>query len=99
MWNNYSIGHPHVSCPPLSHFLYLVIDFLTNKTQQDYEVTAVPGTVHLVDLDGTMHAKHAKGAQKDIVLVTSPSSDPDDPMSIFESGYMYTLPTSNVKSS
>ncbi|KXL47093.1 MAG: hypothetical protein FE78DRAFT_78468 [Acidomyces sp. 'richmondensis'] len=30
-----------------------------------------------------MHAKHAKGAQKDIVLVTSPSSDPDDPMNMF----------------
>jgi hypothetical protein len=42
----------------------------------------VPGTVHLVDLDGTMQAQHAKGAgKKDIVLVPAPSSDPDDPVS------------------
>ena len=41
----------------------------------------VPGTVHLVDLEGTMQAKHAKGAgQSDIVLVPAPSSDPDDPV-------------------
>lgn len=40
----------------------------------------IPGTVHLVDLEGTMHAKHAKGGQKDIVLVPAPSSDPDDPL-------------------
>lgn len=42
----------------------------------------VPGTVHLVDLEGTMMAKHAKGAQRDIVLVPAPSSDPDDPVRI-----------------
>jgi hypothetical protein len=41
---------------------------------------AVPGTVHLVDLDGTMRAKHAKGARRDIVLVPEPSTDPDDPV-------------------
>lgn len=40
----------------------------------------VPGTVHLVDLLGTMHAKHAEGGQKDIVLVPAPSADPDDPL-------------------
>lgn len=39
----------------------------------------VPGTVHLVDLEGTMRAKHAKG-HKDIVLVPAPSNDPDDPL-------------------
>ena len=43
----------------------------------------VPGTVHLVDLEGTMQAQHAKGAGKnDIVLVPAPSSDPDDPVSL-----------------
>jgi hypothetical protein len=40
----------------------------------------VPGTVHLVDLLGTMHTKHAEGGQKDIVLVPTPSADPDDPL-------------------
>lgn len=40
----------------------------------------VPGTVHLVDLLGTMHAQHAAGGQKDIVLVPAPSADPDDPL-------------------
>lgn len=40
----------------------------------------VPGTVHLVDMEGTMHAKHAKGGQRDIVLVPAPSQDPEDPL-------------------
>ena len=41
----------------------------------------VPGTVHLVDLEGTLRAKHASGtSQKDIVLVPAPSSDPNDPL-------------------
>lgn len=39
---------------------------------------AVPGTVHLVDLDGHMNAKH-KGNSK-IVLIPTPSDDPDDPL-------------------
>jgi hypothetical protein len=40
----------------------------------------VPGTVHLVDLEGTMHAHHAQGTNRDIVLVPAPSSNPDDPL-------------------
>ncbi|KAF2737874.1 MFS general substrate transporter [Polyplosphaeria fusca] len=40
----------------------------------------VPGTVHLVDLLGTMRAQHAGGEQRDIVLVPAPSADPDDPL-------------------
>lgn len=40
----------------------------------------IPGTVHLVDLEGTMRAKHAAGGQKDVVLVPAPSADPDDPL-------------------
>lgn len=40
----------------------------------------VPGTVHLVDLDGTIHAAHAKGKKNDVVLVPTPSKDPDDPL-------------------
>ena len=41
---------------------------------------AVPGTVHLVDLEGTIRAKHAKGGLSDVVLVPAPSNDPDDPL-------------------
>lgn len=40
----------------------------------------IPGTVHLVDLLGTMHVQHAEGSHKDIVLVPPPSADPDDPL-------------------
>jgi hypothetical protein len=38
----------------------------------------VPGTVHLVDLDHTMATRHAGSG--DIVLVPTPSDDPDDPL-------------------
>ena len=40
----------------------------------------IPGTVHLVDLEGTLLAKHASGGRRDIVLVPAPSDDPDDPL-------------------
>ncbi|KIW36495.1 uncharacterized protein PV06_11262 [Exophiala oligosperma] len=40
----------------------------------------VPGTVHLVDMQGVMQTKHAKGAENDIVLVPQPSTHPDDPL-------------------
>ncbi len=40
----------------------------------------IPGTVHLVDLEGTIHALHAKGGKRDIVLVPVPSAHPDDPL-------------------
>ena len=42
----------------------------------------VPGTVHLIDLDHNLHVKHSK-AQQDIVLVPTPSDDPDDPVRIY----------------
>jgi hypothetical protein len=44
------------------------------------EGTFVPGTVHLVDLEGTIQAKHATGDERDIVLVPAPSADPEDPL-------------------
>lgn len=45
----------------------------------DYD--AIPGTVHLVDVDHDMlTADHAKGKNKDIVLVPKPSEDPEDPL-------------------
>ncbi|KAH7122080.1 major facilitator superfamily domain-containing protein [Dactylonectria estremocensis] len=40
---------------------------------------AIPGTVHLVDLDHSMHAAHSS-ASGDIVLDPAPSSDPNDPL-------------------
>lgn len=40
----------------------------------------VPGTVHLVDIEGSLRAKHALGGQKDVVLIPAPSDDPDDPL-------------------
>lgn len=43
--------------------------------------TVIPGTVHLVDLQGTLAVKHAKGKSlADVVLVPAPSNDPDDPL-------------------
>ena len=40
----------------------------------------VPGTVHLVDLEGNFRAKHASGDQGDVVLIPAPSDDPDEPL-------------------
>ena len=54
----------------------------TTQVKPEDALSPVPGTVHLVDLEGTMQAQHARGAgKKDIVLVPAPSSDPDDPVS------------------
>lgn len=39
----------------------------------------VPGTVQLVDLEETIATRHARG-HKDIILVPTPSADPDDPL-------------------
>ena len=40
----------------------------------------VPGTEHLVDIEGTLRAKHASGGQNDIVLIPALSDDLDDPL-------------------
>ncbi|CAH0044828.1 unnamed protein product [Clonostachys solani] len=41
----------------------------------------IPGTVRLIDTDGTKHAKHAdRKGQNDIILVPHPSEDPEDPL-------------------
>lgn len=50
------------------------------KSSPSPENEVIPGTVHLVDLEGTMHTRHAEGGQRDIVLVPTPSDDPDDPL-------------------
>lgn len=41
--------------------------------------SVVPGTVQLVDVNHEMQAKHSK-AHKDVVLVPTPSDDPEDPV-------------------
>lgn len=41
-----------------------------------------PGTVRLIDVDGNVLAKHAGGAQNDVVLHPTPSEDPEDPLSV-----------------
>lgn len=38
----------------------------------------IPGTIHLVDLEGTMNVRHEEG--DDIVLVPQPTEDPEDPL-------------------
>lgn len=38
-----------------------------------------PGTVRLIDVDGSVAGQHASNAQ-DIILVPSPSEDPEDPL-------------------
>lgn len=40
----------------------------------------MPGTIHLVDIEGTLRAKHASGGQNDVVLIPAPSAHPDDPL-------------------
>lgn len=39
----------------------------------------VPGTVHLVDVQGSLLTKHAP-EDKEIVLIPTPSSNPEDPL-------------------
>ncbi|KAE9365729.1 MFS general substrate transporter [Stipitochalara longipes BDJ] len=40
----------------------------------------VPGTVHLVDMQGTSGLKRRMGHNADVVLIPQPTSDPDDPL-------------------
>ena len=44
------------------------------------EIEVIPGTVHLVDVEGTIKGHHGAGHDKDIVLVPAPSAHPDDPL-------------------
>ena len=40
----------------------------------------VPGSIQLIDVDGTSTSKHARGRVKDVVLTPAPSDHPDDPL-------------------
>lgn len=45
------------------------------------EIEAIPGSVHLVDLDHNLKAHHGSSASDaDIVLHPQPSGHPDDPL-------------------
>lgn len=46
---------------------------------KDVDDSVVPGTVHLIDVQHTLMTRHA-GKENDIVLIPTPSSDPDDPL-------------------
>lgn len=54
--------------------------WLKSEVKAEDATEPVPGTVHLIDIEGTIQAKHAHGTHRDIVLVPAPSSDPDDPV-------------------
>lgn len=45
----------------------------------DIDESQVPGTVQLVDLDEHIATRHARG-HRDIVLIPTPSADPEDPL-------------------
>jgi hypothetical protein len=66
----------------ISSILASIIRMEIPESQQAYlDESVIPGTLHLVDLEGTIRAKHASGAQvRDVVLVPAPSQDPDDPL-------------------
>lgn len=52
-----------------------------DPSHDDLDSSATPGTVHLVDLEGVIRAKHASSSHlHDVVLVPAPSADPDDPL-------------------
>lgn len=44
------------------------------------EADIVPGTVHLVDIEGFLHVKKEAGSKHNIILVPQPTSDPNDPL-------------------
>ncbi|CAK7893932.1 protein Hol1p [[Candida] anglica] len=40
----------------------------------------VPGTIHLIDLEGVLNVKKDSGSQSNIILQPQPSSNPNDPL-------------------
>ena len=48
-------------------------------TMEDLDDKVVPGTIHLVDKEHILRTKHSQ-AHQDVVLVPTPSNDPDDPL-------------------
>lgn len=67
-------------------------DKMTGASSTD----AIPGTVHLVDLDHTMHTRHAANGDRDIVLDPTPSNDPNDPLNWTPRRKLMAMITSNL---
>lgn len=44
------------------------------------DTSAIPGTVTLVDVQHVLHTRHLDQGAGDIVLIPTPSGDPDDPL-------------------
>lgn len=44
------------------------------------DTSAIPGTVHLVDLAGTLHVQHEAHGSKDVILHPQPTTEHDDPL-------------------
>jgi hypothetical protein len=42
--------------------------------------SAIPGTATLVDVQHVLNTRHGDGANEDIVLIPTPSADPEDPL-------------------
>jgi hypothetical protein len=42
--------------------------------------SAIPGTVTLVDVQHVLNTRHVDDGKGDIVLIPTPSADPDDPL-------------------
>jgi hypothetical protein len=60
--------------PLIDSLEHLILESIIMSNEID-----IPGTVHLVDVDHTMHTRHAS-KNEDIVLDPTPSSDPNDPL-------------------
>ena len=70
----------------ISGLSFLVIPAMATNLEAAREVrrghiddSIVPGTVRLVDLDHSLQTKRSK-KDRDIVLVPTPSDDPEDPV-------------------
>ena len=56
------------------------VSFPPNKPLHRHVQRSLCIQVHLVDIEHTVHAKHATGRETDIILEPAPSNDPDDPL-------------------
>ena len=68
---------PSIKISILQHHHQAVLEVLNMAMRP---VNAVPGSVQLVDINGTSTSKHACGRIKDVVLIPAPSEHPDDPL-------------------
>lgn len=51
-----------------------------NQVPSIDEDDIVPGTVHLVDMEGILHLKKGPNPEHNIILRPQPSSNPNDPL-------------------